>query len=192
LNLIFRLLRVFITALFKPRIGLLESSTVSFRVLPTDLDLNMHMTNARYLSVMDLGRTDLLIRAGMLGLVRRKRWLPVVGSIDIRFRHSLHPFQRFSLKSRLLCWDEKWLYMEQRIESDRGVHSIAVLRGLFRGRGGSVPSQVLLEEMGQRGESPPFPTQVLCLLAWEEAGKRMHTNRPSEAESISADCTERS
>lgn len=175
MNLIFRLLRVFLTALFKQRIGLLDSSEVSFRVLPTDLDLNLHMTNARYLSIMDLGRTDLLIRTGMLGMVKRERWLPVVGSIDIRFRHSLQPFQRFTLKSRLLCWDEKWLYMEQRIESDKAVHSIATLRGLFRGRGRSVPSRVLLNGMGYQGESPPFPTEARCLLAWEEAGKRLQS-----------------
>jgi acyl-CoA thioesterase FadM len=176
LNLIFRLLRVIVTALRKPRIGIYDCAELSFRVLPTDMDLNLHMTNARYLSMMDLGRTDLLIRAGMLGLVKRKRWLPVVGSIDIQFRRPLRPFQRFVLKSRLLCWDEKWLYMEQRIESDQGVHSIAVLRGLFQGREGSVPSRLLLEAMGQGGESPPFPTQVLCLLAWEEAGKRLRAS----------------
>ncbi len=173
MNLIFRLLRVFISALFKPRMGIYDSAALSFRVLPTDLDLNLHMTNARYLSMMDLGRTDLLIRGGMLGLVKRERWLPVVGSIDIQFRRPLRPFQRFTLKSRLLCWDEKWLYLEQRIESDLGVHSVAMLRGLFRGREGSVPTRVLLDGMGQGGESPPFPAQVLCLLAWEEAGRRL-------------------
>jgi acyl-CoA thioesterase FadM len=161
MNLIFRLIWVFFRALFKPRIGLLDSSELTFHVLPTDLDVNLHMTNARYLSIMDLGRTDLLIRAGQLGVVRKMRWLPVVGSIDIRFRHSLRPLQRFTLKTRLLCWDDKWLYMEQRLESDKGVHAVAMVRGLFRGRGGSVPSQVLLDAMGYPGESPPFPMQVL-------------------------------
>lgn len=175
MNLIFRLLRVVVTALLKPRIGLLDRSELSFRVLPTDLDVNLHMTNARYLSMMDLGRTDLMIRAGMLGLVRRERWLPVVGGIDIRFRRSLMPFQRFTLKSRLVCWDEKWLYLEQRIESDQGVHSIATVRGLFRGRGGSVPSRTLLQGMGHREASPAFPRELLCLLACEETGKRMHS-----------------
>ena len=101
MNLLFRMLRVFVAALFRSRIGLLDSSELKFRVLPTDLDINVHMTNARYLSVMDLGRTDLLIRAGMLKTMRRRRWMPVVGHIDIRFRRSLSPFQRFSLTSRL-------------------------------------------------------------------------------------------
>ncbi len=173
LNLIFRFLWVFVSALRKPRIGLLDSSVRSFKVLPTDLDINLHMTNARYLSIMDLGRTDLLIRSGMLGLVKRERWLPVTGSIDIKFRRQLNPFQSYDLITRLLCWDEKWLYLEQRFESAQGVHAVTTVRGLFRGRGGSVPSRVLLDRMGYQGESPPFPTQVLCLLAWEEAGKRI-------------------
>jgi acyl-CoA thioesterase FadM len=172
MNLIIRFLRVFISSLLRSPIGLLESSTLRFRVLPTDLDINLHMTNARYLSFMDLGRTDLLLRSGMLGVVGRERWKPVVGNIDIRFRRPLKPFQAFELHTRLLCWDEKWLYLEQYMESATGVHAIATVRGLFVGRSGSVPSTIVLDHMG-RGvdESPPFPTQVRCLLACEEAGK---------------------
>ena len=175
MNLITRLLRVLISSLLRPRMDMLDSSTLSFRVLPTDLDLNLHMNNARYLSFMDLGRTDLLLRAGMLGMVHRERWRPVVGSIDIKFRRPLKPFQRFTLRSRLLCWDEKWLYLEQWIESARGVHAVATVRGLFVARKGSVPSRTVMDRMGHREESPPFPTQVLCLLAWEEAGKRLRS-----------------
>lgn len=172
MNLIFRMLRVFIIALLKPRIGLFDTSVLSFRVLPTDLDINLHMNNSRYLSVMDLGRADLLIRAGMLGVVRRKRWKPVAGGIAIKFRRPLMPFQRFTLTTRLLCWDEKWLYMEQRLESAKRVHAVATVRGLFVGPDGSVPSRITLEHLGHRGESPSFPAEVRSLLAWAEAGKK--------------------
>ncbi|WP_375731226.1 thioesterase family protein, partial [Azospirillum sp. B506] len=69
MNLIFRLLAVAVAAIYSAwrgrRTGLLEPSTLRFRVWPTDLDLNLHMTNARYFSVMDLGRTDLAIRVGL-------------------------------------------------------------------------------------------------------------------------------
>jgi acyl-CoA thioesterase FadM len=168
-NLILRLLWVSIAALFKPRIGLFDVSEVPFRVLPTDLDINLHMNNARYLSLMDLGRTDLLIGIGMLGRVRRERWMPVVGSIDIKYRRPLHLFQRFALKTRLLCWDEKWIYMEQRLESAKGVHAIATVRGLFVNREGSVPTRKVLELMGYEGESPPFPKQLRRLSQSEAA-----------------------
>ena len=160
MNLIFRFMRVLVRALLRPRIGVLGTSEVSFRVWPTDLDLNWHMTNARYLSMMDLGRTDLLVRTGMLGTVMKKRWLPVVGNVNIRFRRSLKPFQRFTMKTRLLCWDDKWFFMEQRIESDRGLHSVAYVRGLFRGRAGSVPSEKVLRDIDYTGESPQFPPEV--------------------------------
>jgi acyl-CoA thioesterase FadM len=173
MNLLFRLVRVLIRALLKSRIGVLDTSELTFRVWPFDLDLNLHMTNARYLSMMDLGRTDLLIRAGMLGTVVRERWSPVVGNTNIRFRRSLKPFQRFTLKTRLLCWDEKWFYMEQRIESDRGVHSEAIVRGLFRGPDGSVPSRKLLERLEYDMETPPFPPEVEQLLEWEQQNKRL-------------------
>jgi acyl-CoA thioesterase FadM len=172
MNLIIRFLRVFITALIKPRIDLLDASVLSFKVLPTDLDINLHMNNARYLSFMDLGRTDLMIRAGLLGAVSRERWKPVVGDINIKFRRPLQPFQSFKLRTQLLCWDEKWIYMEQRLESAKELHAIATVRGLFVGRKGSVPSRDVLDCLGHGGESPPFPAQVHCLLAWEEAGKR--------------------
>jgi acyl-CoA thioesterase FadM len=61
-----RFLVVFISSLLRSLIGLLESSMLRFWVFPTDLDINLHMTNARYLSFMDLGRIDLLLCAGML------------------------------------------------------------------------------------------------------------------------------
>ncbi len=166
MNLFFRMFRVFVAALFRSRIGLLDSSELKFWVLPTDLDINIHMTNARYLSFMDLGRTDLLIRAGMLKMMRQEKWMPVVGHIDIKFRRSLFPFQRFSLKSRLLCWDEKWLYLEQRLESAKGVHAVATVRGLFLDRSGNaVPSQQLLDCLGYRGDSPPMPEEIRRLAA---------------------------
>lgn len=175
MNLIVRFLRVLITSLLRSRINLLESSTLNFWVLPTDLDINLHMNNARYLSFMDLGRTDLLLRAGMLSVVRKERWKPVVGNIDIKFRRPLMPFQPFQLHTRLLCWDEKWLYLEQSIESAKGLHAIATVRGLFIGRDGSVPSRTVLNQMEHWDESPPFPAQVRCLLAWEEAGKKLRS-----------------
>ena len=173
MNLIFRLIRVLIGALIKPRFGVLDTSEVTFRVWPFDLDINMHMTNARYLSMMDLGRTDLLIRAGILPTVIRERWLPVVANTNIRFRRSLRPFQSFTLKTRLLCWDEKWFYMEQRIESGNGLHSSAIVRGLFRGPKGSVPSAALLAGANYDGVAPPFPPEAMQLVEWEEKNRRL-------------------
>ena len=44
------------------------------RVLPNDLDTNLHLNNGRYLTLMDLGRVDLMLRMGVMGELRRRRW----------------------------------------------------------------------------------------------------------------------
>ena len=45
-----------------------DESRLSFRCLPTDIDFNIHLNNARYLMLADLGRIDIFIRTGLLDL----------------------------------------------------------------------------------------------------------------------------
>src|SRR4051812_49517605 len=114
MNLIVRLLYVFFASFRRPRLGPRDESVVRLTVLPTDLDVNGHMNNGRYLTLMDLGRADLFLRIGLVAAMRRYRWSGVVASVAVRYRRALDPFRRYELRSRLLCWDERWLFMEQR------------------------------------------------------------------------------
>ena len=86
---------------------------LALRVWPNDIDFNFHMNNARYLSAMDYGRMHLLARAGLLEPILRSRWQPLVGAVWVTYRRSLPAFARFTLTSRLVCWDERWFYIEQ-------------------------------------------------------------------------------
>ncbi|MBV9773334.1 MAG: thioesterase family protein [Gemmatimonadetes bacterium] len=166
MNLLFRTLYVLLAALRRERLGPLDESTVTFRVLPNDLDVNLHMNNGRYLTLMDLGRLDLIARIGILGEIRRRRWMPVIGAQKIRYRRSLKPFQKYQLRSRLLCWDDKWFFMEQRFEHRGHLMAIALVKGLFLGPEGQVPTQRVVEVAGVEIASPPFPEPVA---AWQEA-----------------------
>lgn len=56
------------------RRGLFEESRVAFCVWPNDCDLNLHMNNGRYLSLMDLGRVYLTAQSGLLREALRRRW----------------------------------------------------------------------------------------------------------------------
>ncbi|MBP2229262.1 thioesterase family protein [Azospirillum agricola] len=164
MNLIFRLVAVVAGALVAVlrgrRTGLLDEVPLRFRVWPTDLDLNMHMTNARYFSLMDLGRTDLVIRGGLGRAVLRNRWQPVVGAANVRFRRSLKPFQRFTLLTRVLCWDDKYIFIEHRMETASGTAALAVVQGAFLARGRIVPPAEVMAAVGETGESPPMPESV--------------------------------
>ena len=90
MNLWFRLLWLLVTSRMRPRLDLPgEASVLPFRAWFHDLDTSLHMNNGRYLTLMDLGRVQLMIRAGMIPTIVRKRWTPVVGSSYMRHRRSL-------------------------------------------------------------------------------------------------------
>ena len=160
---LFRTVSVFARAWRASHIAILDESHLSFRVMPGDLDVNVHMNNGRYLALMDLGRFDLLVRAGLLRVALRRRWRPVLGSAMVRFRRSLQPFQPFQLHTRLVCWDDRWFVFEQRFESeghgDRP-YAIALARGLFRDHQGNVAPARVLEAIGINQPSPPVPDHV--------------------------------
>src|SRR5208283_4679769 len=63
-----------------PLLGVLGEDTLRMRVWPNDIDLNLHMNNARYLSIMDYARTHYLARTRLLEHIIRSRWQPLVGA----------------------------------------------------------------------------------------------------------------
>lgn len=177
MNLWLRLLWLLLSTPFRPKLKPpFEPSVLPFRVWFHDLDTSLHMNNGRYWSLMDLGRTDLMLRTGLWRVVLRERWVPVVNSGMIRFRRELRLFRPFRIETAILCWTESWLVMQHRVVS-RGrdgseiVAAVALVRaGLYdRNAKSFVPIARLMGEMGLGVESPPESPEVAAFLASEEA-----------------------
>ena len=167
MNLYLRLFRVLLGLIGLPRRGVLEESRVSFRVLPTDCDLNLHMNNGRYLSLMDLGRIHLMAQIRLLGVMLRKKWKPMLAAADINFIRQLAPFQKFELVTRIVTWDDKYAYLEQRFESGGMLCAHAYVKGLFLDARGRVANSTVVGEIGYEGAPPPCPEE---LRLWAELG----------------------
>jgi len=176
MNLIVRLILVLLGARRGPRLGPLDESVIHARVLPTDLDLNLHLNNGRALTLMDLGRVDLMLRMGVVGELRRRRWNPVIASLTVRFRRSLGLWQRFAIHTRLLCWDERWFYMEQRFVRGGDEVVRAIVKAAFIGPEGRVLPQQLVDASPWRLVSPPMPEGVRM---WVEAEEAIRSNAPN-------------
>lgn len=169
MNLYLRLIKTVLAAIFGRSIESLGESAITLRVWPNDLDANLHMNNGRYLTLMDLGRFDLMIRGGLLRTVFRERWMPVAAAATIRFRRSLDPFQRFRLRTRVLGWDAKSVVMEQIFETlDGQIAARALVRGVFRRKGGVVPTSEIAEAGGWSSISPALPEHAAAWLSAEE------------------------
>ncbi len=159
--LLFRTLWKALTLKLRPPLDPLGTSVLVFRVWPNDLDVNIHMNNGRFLSVMDLGRFDLSFRTRLGRVMLRNRWQALVGGVTIRYRRSLDPFERYELRTRILGWDAKWFFLEQRFLKRGGdLAAEGVVRALFRGREGNVPIAEVLSQMGYEGPALEVPESI--------------------------------
>jgi acyl-CoA thioesterase FadM len=161
MNLYLRLFKHILILIFRrKKLGLLDTSVIHGRIWPNDLDLNFHVNNGRYLTLMDLGRFDLVIRAGFFKPMLKNRMFPVLGALKMNFRRPLKLFQTYTLKTRLLAWDEKWLYLEQTFEVGGEVYAKGIIQGLFMSPQGKVPSQFLMDCIHWDQPSPELPEGV--------------------------------
>jgi len=168
MTILFRSLWATVAAFLRDRMTIDQTSLLRRRVWPNDLDINIHMNNSRYLAVMDLGRFDWVIRTGVWRLMSRESMAPIIGGAMVRFRRSLVPFERFELRTRLLGWDERWIYLEHTITGKKGLACIAVVRSGFTKSGKLVPPAELAVKLDYRGPNLPAPDWVADWNATEE------------------------
>lgn len=164
-----RFAKVLAAAPARSRLDPFADSVVAFRVWPGDLDNNLHLNNGRYLTLMDLGRWDMVIRTGLGKALLRNRWYPVVGSSTIRHKRSLDAFDRFDLRTRLLGWNEGGFFIEQRFERKGELYAVGVIWGVFLGPDGKVPVKDVIHAVQPGAVSPPLPAWVETWAKSQEA-----------------------
>src|SRR5690348_12743636 len=162
MNLYLRVLGVLLRFWVGPRRSdPLTPSVLRMRVWPNDLDPNRHVNNGRYLTLMDLGRFDLTLHSGLMRAILRHRWMPVLGDAVISFQRPLKVFQRFTLTTTIVGWDEKWIYMTQTFDHDGKRAATAYVKGILRGRDRNVPTAEVMAAVGVTTPSPPLPAPFL-------------------------------
>ncbi|HEY4996302.1 MAG TPA: thioesterase family protein [Aestuariivirga sp.] len=172
MNLWFRLIRILLSGIFAPHVAWDKPTQVHFRVWPSDLDINLHMTNSRYLALMDLGRTNLLLQSGLWKFIRREKLAPVIAGSLVRFRRPIKLFDRITLTTQVIGWDSKWMFIEHRLERRGELACQAIVKGVFVGNAGSVSPSVIAKRLGQDAASPPLPAWIAGWLAAEYTASR--------------------
>ena len=161
MNMYLRLLLFLLRVRAKSPLGIWDTSHASFRVNPADLDVQRHINNGRHLSIMDLGRMDLMLRSGFWKQITDAGWYPVVAGQTITYRRSLTLGQKFDLATRVIGYDERWIYMEQIFRRGDTVIADAIVRARFlRTSGGSVDVDEVLELAGPAPEDLVLPQWV--------------------------------
>lgn len=170
MNLIFRMLYVLIASLFKPRLYFSQAdienryvshtnsnnkrarskrpkNSLTLRVLPNNIDINLHMNNGRYLTICDLTRVDLFIRTGLVKAMRRNNWMPVVAEHTMTYKKSLNVFQKYQVHMEVIDWDEKAFNMTHTFTVGDRIVATGTSRGVIVGPNGVVPPKQVIQEV---------------------------------------------
>lgn len=170
MNLYLRLLWTWLRARFMAPIRLGDTIELTLRVWPSDLDVNGHMNNGRYMTITDLAFVEYFTRAGLLGAALRQGWRPMLGGTLISYRRGLKPLRRYTLRFSLVCWDKRWNYLQFRFVRGGKTMALGQAKGALVGAGGALPGPQARAALGLQAESPAFPPEVL---AWIRAERLM-------------------
>lgn len=151
---------VFFEAWFLPSVNdLLAEQRIDGIVLPHDLDYMGHMNNSRYLRECDFARFHHYMRNGFFIASRKLGAKMVVGASTIRYRRSLDFREAFEIRTKVLGWDDKAFYLEQRFVSkkDGFVSAIMLCR---QNVVHSSPEKVIEYVYKKKIECPEFPEDL--------------------------------
>lgn len=173
MNLYLRLLWVLLRGRLLAPLHFADVLVQRWHVLPNDLDVNLHMNNARYAGMVDLALVEFFGRTGFLRSLLSQGWRPMAGGTLMSFRRGLDPFQRYELRFSWLCSDERWNYMAAEFVRDGVVHAAGLMKGGAVSREGLVPTARYLETFApeQREDLARMLARPLTadVIAWRDS-----------------------
>ncbi len=83
----------------------------------------------------------------------------------ITYKKSIRAFSKVTLRTRLLCWDDRRFYLEQIFYVNQEIYAHAYVEGSIRSpRGFLKPTEVFLDS-GVKETSPEFPDAIQLWIA---------------------------
>jgi hypothetical protein len=83
-----------------------------------DIDYNLHKSNSTFFVDLDDNRTELMlalfkdaVKPLKTGKNTPKPRMFNLGGTSCMYRKAIPPFAKYEISSRVLCWDQKWIYV---------------------------------------------------------------------------------
>ncbi len=146
-----------------------DTLELQMRVLPNDLDINGHMNNGRYLTVVDLALVEFFVRTGLARLMLKRGWKPMSGGTVVSFRRGLQPFTAYTLKFSMAGCQGPWNFMRYEFWQNGKLCAVGVMKGASVSRQGLVEASVAYQALGVPMPAGALPREVQHWLAAEAA-----------------------
>lgn len=132
----------------KNKLDVFEYTTFKTYVSPLEIDMYLHKSNSTYLIDLDLARTNVVTKVfqklwfnyfndvkGEFGKrsLSNMPYVPVA-TIQVTYKRELKLFQRYNIKSRILAWDDKWVFVLSKfvLPGSEKLIAIAVTKYVFK------------------------------------------------------------
>lgn len=115
-------------------------SVIHRRVLPSEIDTNLHMNQAVYAEVFELGRVDWMVGTGAWMHWRAAGANPMVAQQTITYRRELKPFQPYRIETRAVGTDGRMVRMQGVLAVGDRVHALGEQRLMLVGKDGVLPA----------------------------------------------------
>ncbi|MGR3714316.1 MAG: acyl-CoA thioesterase [Shimia sp.] len=131
------------------------------RCWPSDIDLWMELNNGRTLTLFDLGRIPLARRNGLIGALRANQWGMTMAGVSVRYRRRIRTFEKITMRSRAVFWDDRFVYLEQSMWKQNGeCANQALYRAAITGSDGIVSLFAVMDAMENAEPTPAAPDWV--------------------------------
>ncbi|MEM9757266.1 MAG: acyl-CoA thioesterase [Pseudomonadota bacterium] len=138
----------------------------ALRIWPIDIDPFLELNNGRILTLFDMGRFRVGHRTGLTPSVRRNGWGLTVAGSSVRYRRRIRLFDLVEMRTRVVGWDARFIYMEQGLWRGETCCSHALLRMAITNSDGIVPTADVLVAMDRAGlAAPQVPDWVAAWIA---------------------------
>lgn len=118
-----------ISRLYQKKVKVQETTTIHGICTTQDVDIFIrHMNNARYVRELDFARFHFYGLTGVYGEIKKMGGGAVQGASSVRYRRTIPIFNTYKVETKLVYWDDKAIYLEQKFitHSDGFVRAIAM------------------------------------------------------------------
>ncbi|XP_059609541.1 protein THEM6 [Phlebotomus argentipes] len=166
--------------LLQKKVKITDKTTIYGFCTTQDVDIFIrHMNNARYLRELDFARFHYYGLTGLYEEVKKTGGGAVQGASNIRYRRTIPIFNAYRVETKLIWWDEKAIYLEQKFitTADDFVRAVAISKQCIT----KVNVLELIAKFPGGEERPACPQELsLWLEASEISSQKLRSGKKSD------------
>ena len=127
---------------------------------PWDLDVWLELNNGRTLTIFDLGRVPLVRRVGLHSILKKNNWIFTVAGSSVRYQRKISVFDKLKMHSRIVGWDNRFLYVTQTILRSGTPTTNVLIRVAIVSSQGIVNPEKVIHDLDDKIVKPNLPVWI--------------------------------